>query len=42
MASFYKGNGEFLQNRVALVYNLYTKDIKETFKIEKKIILLGI
>tara|TARA_B100001057_G_C22859947_1_gene954077 strand:+ start:188 stop:823 length:636 start_codon:yes stop_codon:yes gene_type:complete len=35
----YKGNGE--SNRVALVYNLYTKDIKETFKIEKKNYFIG-
>jgi len=35
----YKGDGQ--SNRVALVYNLMTKRIKEVYKIEKRSYLLG-
>ena len=35
----YKGNGD--SNRIALVYNLMTKRIKEVYKIEKKNYFLG-
>ena len=35
----YKGDGK--SNRVALVYNLMTKTIKDVYKIEKKNYFLG-
>ena len=36
----YEGNG--LENRVALVYNLMTKNVKKVYKIEKKNYLIGL